>query len=45
MEAEGVERDRAESDPRSWSEDDIFEEAERTIAEAGANAKAETEAV
>ena len=43
-EAKGAERDRAESEVRSWDEADIREEAEKTRAEAGAKVKDDTEA-
>ena len=45
VEAEGAERDRAESEARAWSESEIREEVERTRAESGSNAKADNAAV
>ena len=44
-ETEGADRERSEDEARAWYEADIREEAESTMAEAGANVKAETEAV
>ena len=44
-EEEGAERERSEAEARAWSKAEIREETERKRAEAGANTKAETEAV
>ena len=44
VEAKGAEIERAEVEARAWGEADIMEESERTKADAGSNAKYETEA-